>query len=243
MLSLLDAAKCLGIGPPFSVVHDFFGFWGTGPRPLSLLTQLHRLQGKHVHLNFIRTGKLTASDRGFLDEGLQAAREILSNAGIGIGRVEHFAITGRVWHFTLADTDFFDSEYQTIIDEKFLDDLAESWAVPNDGIDIFVAHAILGSTNGTSPVGGSCDKSGKYSGLLLGASDQGDGQALGQTIAHELGHFFGLHHYFEIDPPNSIILLNYNLMCFESGKERTQLFPWQVWVMRQHCSMRSACEL
>lgn len=239
MISLRKAAHCIGIAGPFSVIHDFFGFWGEGPRPLSLLVQLRRLQDKHVHLNVIATGLLTEPDHAFLDEGLQAARGILSAAAIGIGRVEYYAIVG---------DERFDSRRALAVDKNLLDELSDGWSVPNDGIDVFVPHEVVGSTNGRSPVGGSCDKSGKDSGLLVGASDRGWGPALGRTIAHELGHFFGLHHYAEFVPAGSLAIVSGsirwrpdNLMHFSSDQNGDKLFPWQIWVMRRHCSMRDGC--
>jgi hypothetical protein len=227
MASLRAAANCIGLTGPVSLVHDFFGFWTSGPRPLSLRTQLDRLGDRHIHVNFIAAGLLPDPDHNGLDQALQTARGILSTAGIGIGRVGYFAITG---------DELFDSNFPLIVDRNLLDDLSDGWSAPNDGIDVFVVHEVLGTVTGRSPVNGACGKSGKRSGMIIGASD-GAGIFVGLTLAHEIGHFLGVDHY--VDAAGQI----YNDNLMSEGPTASNLLPWQIWVMQSHCMVRHGCAI
>jgi hypothetical protein len=62
--SIATLASCIGVGAPFSVLGDFFGFARAqlAPDPtgvtvqVSLLHQAQRLEGDHFHLNVIAVG-------------------------------------------------------------------------------------------------------------------------------------------------------------------------------------------
>ena len=56
MDSLRSIASCIGVTGTFSVARDFFGFLRGAPSDVSVLTQVRRLQGRHVHMNFILVG-------------------------------------------------------------------------------------------------------------------------------------------------------------------------------------------
>jgi len=213
MASLRKAAQCIGIGAPFSVVRDFFGYRTTAAQPLSVLTQVRLLQGKHIHLNLIRTHHLNDAFFKQIDQALFTMRSIYAVVGIGVGRVRHYKVPA--------------GGYEIIVAVEIAIDLWNSYSAAGDGIDLFMALSIVGPRVGVSPVEGSCDKDDKDSGLVVGLMDSGTG--LGLTFAHEVGHYLGLDHVANSD----------NLM-YES-MAGTGLSAGQAGAMKLHCSMRAGC--
>src|SRR4051812_5670610 len=123
MASLKRLAACIGLGPRFFVVGDFFGYrsappWNlapsqTGlPQSLSLATQMKRLQQTHVHLNLITVGA-SAADKQNLDSAVQVTRDIYASFGIGIGRVQHWFIPAESGYAVISD----DCEAEDLVDE------------------------------------------------------------------------------------------------------------------------------
>jgi hypothetical protein len=95
------------------------------------------------------------------------------------------------------------------------DDMRSGWSSPTIWLDVWIVESVSGppcSANvlGFSPVDGPTGKSGDDSGFIIKINGRNmttatGRQMLGQTIAHELGHFLGLEH---VDPDP----LNVNLM-------------------------------
>jgi hypothetical protein len=57
MVSIRQIASCIGLSGNLSIIGDFFGYTRVpSGAPLSLLTQVRRLQQRHIHLNLIRVG-------------------------------------------------------------------------------------------------------------------------------------------------------------------------------------------
>ena len=217
MASLRKAAQCIGVTGPFSVAHQFFGFWlGTpGGMMVSIKRQITLLQGKHFHLNVIRTAPFNNALLAQIDQALQISRDTYAAANIGIGRIEHFHIP--------------QGGYEIIMAEDVALDMWDSWSAPNDGIDGFFCYLLAGEESGRSPEDGSCDKDDKDSGLVVGVLD--NPTTLGQALAHEIGHYLGLGH--EDD-------LRGNLM-FPSVPNGGTFYGGQIGIIKLHCSMRAGC--
>jgi hypothetical protein len=238
MDSIRSLANCIGVTGGFSVLRDFLGF-SRGQLPpdptgaavtVSLKRQAQRLRGRHFHLNVIAVGSDQFSDADFIeiDYSIFKLRNIYDTVSLGVGRVQHWAVT-------TADADGLD----TPTSEDDLEDLTDDWTVPNDAIDMFIPHNVSipsngGSILGLSPEGGPCDKDDKdMNGSTCGlwGSEQ-----TARSFAHELGHYLGLGH--ENGTPT-------NLMCQSSGassiRNSVQLTSGQGETVRGHCFVHDGC--
>jgi Metallo-peptidase family M12B Reprolysin-like len=202
-----------------SIVRDFYGYRTKPPLTLSLLAQVRLLQGKHIHLNLIRTASFNVSQEKEIDFGLQITRNIYATVNMGIGRIQRF---------------FIPPGYEVIDGDSGAEDLWNEYSVQNASIDVFLARLVFGDSVGKSKVKGSCDKDSKNdSGCVIGVEDNSDGLGLklGQAIAHEVGHYLGLEH--EDDLPD-------NLM-FPRVPNGGKLYGGQGGVMVLHCSVDGGC--
>jgi hypothetical protein len=217
MASLRKAAQCLGLTGGFSVAHDFFGFWRGTPTGaiVSVGRQITLLQGRHLHLNAIRTYPFNDAMLGQIDQAIQFARDIYAPAQIGIGRVQHWKVN--------------QGGYEIIMSEDVALDLWDSWSAPADGIDAFFVLLLAGPESGRSPEDGSCDKDDKDSGLCVGVFD--NPTTLGPALAHEIGHYLGLGHEDEL-PGN---------LMFPSVPNGGTLYGGQIGIIKNHCFMRAGC--
>jgi len=218
--SIVKTAQCIGLSGRVSIRRDFFGYWTALDTSLSLRAQVRLLQGKHIHLNLIRTAVITAAHSRELDYALQTMRRIYATVNIGIGRVRRYNIPpGR----------------EVIDGKSAAHDLWNAYGVDNDGIDVFLAASVVGNSVGMAPEdGGSCDKSSKDdSGCVIGLDDNADGVGvtMGQALAHEVGHFLGLEH--EDGLPD-------NLM-FPTVPNGGKLYGGQGGAMVLHCAIRGGC--
>jgi hypothetical protein len=229
-----------------SVLRHFLGFTqGQMPRDpepgvtaqVSLNAVVRSLRGRHFHMNVIRVGydAIPAADRGRaferLDYAVYKARNVLRARGMGIGRIERYAITA-------ADANGADD----IGSQSEAQDLWRGWSVRNDGLDVFVVRTISTSDFiGLSPVGGSCNKNSKNSGLLGGGNNR-DFDGLARTFAHEIGHFLGLSHNHGSNCPTTAAA-RANLMaqtrCTDSVRDGTVLTAAQGTTINGHCSVRT----
>ena len=153
MASIRQIAGCINLGKQtFNLVHDFFGFINGVPDQVGVLAQVRRLQGRHTHLNLIRVGsdQFTPADIDEMDQALQFTRTNYAQVGLGIGRVQHFAIPTAE-----ANT------AENINNDDEAEELTNDWTVPNDALDIFFVLTYAGSTLGLSWVEGPCDKNAK----------------------------------------------------------------------------------
>ena len=246
MASLRQLAACIGLPGNFSVVRGFFGYaspppWNLAPsqtnlpQSLSLLTQMKRLQQKHFHLNVIRVGAssfdglLNAVDEQNLDCAVQLTRDIYAAAGIGIGRVE------RWWMIQ-------NTAYDVLEDDCEAEDLIDDYTVPNDGVDCFLVWTFVSLT-----VGVTFDDS---DGVVV-ESRENTFLGTARTMAHELGHFFGL----KSGGTDGVGHLNNtpsNLMCqsklankISSGEVAipgsTQFNFMQLVFIKSHVAMKEPC--
>ena len=97
----------------------------------------------------------------------------MAPVGLGVGRVEHFAISAAASN----GRDDLGSEGEA-------DDLSDELAVPNNGIDVFLVRNISDTFIGISPRPGDCDKGDKDDGLIGGEINLGFG-SFSRTVAHK----------------------------------------------------------
>ncbi len=219
MASLRKTAQCIGLSGEISILKDFYGYWTKVPLPLSLLAQVRLLQGKHIHLNLIRTASFDISKQKEIDFGLQTMRNIYATVNVGVGRIQRF---------------FIPPGHEVIDGDSEAQDLWNEFSIPNASIDVFLVRIISGDSSGKSPVEGSCDKDSKDdSGCVIAVEDNADGMGvtLGQAIAHEVGHYLGLEHEDKLKD---------NLM-FTSVLNGGKLYGGQGGVMVLHCSVDGGC--
>jgi hypothetical protein len=208
-----------------------------GPLNISILSHVRAIQGPHFHMNLIRVGTVelggwfNAEEEMVIDGALQVVRNIFAAADLGIGRVRHY-------HIPLHQA----GEYAVIETSDEAEDLAcEGWGVDDDALDVFIVRQAWsgekGPDDGRAPVGGPCEKADAKG--MAGAVIALDGNAaimgknmipdVGRTLAHEIGHYFGLGH---ADTHS-------NLMT--PGVTGADLTPFQVTVLREHCFVRKGC--
>lgn len=220
MASLRGIAACIGVTGNFSMTRDFFGFLRGVPSDVSVLTQVRRLQGKHVHMNFIRVGsdQFTDNDLAEMDSALQFTRDNYAQRSLGVGKVEHYVIS-------TTDADGADN----INNDDEAEELTNDWTVPNSALDIFFVLTYSGSTIGLSRVDGPCNKDAKgMDGSVVAI--EGSVNTTGFVLAHEAGHYLGLSHSSSSN----------NLM-FGTVPNGGSLTSGQGSNMRDHCFAKSGC--
>ncbi len=219
MASLRGMAQCIGITGNFSVLHDFFGYTAA-PQDLSVLTQIRRLQGRHVHMNLIRVGieSFTAADELEIDGAVQFTRDTYATVNLGVGRVTR-------WFITTAQANGRDN----IGSDGEAEDLTDEWTVDNHALDVFFVLTYAGTTIGLSRVDGPCDKDAKgMDGSVVAM--EGTGNTTGFVLAHEVGHYLGLSH-----------TSNSNRLMFGTVPNGGQLSSSEGSDMRDHCFAESPC--
>jgi len=218
--SLKASATCIGVTGTFSTSRDYFGFLRGAPADVSVATQIQRLKGRHVHMNFIRVGsdQFTNNDLAEMDSALQFTRDNWSQVNLGVGRIEHFVIS-------TADAD----GAENINNDDEAEELTNDWTVPNSSLDIFWVLTYAGSTIGLSRVDGPCDKDAKgMDGSVVAI--EGSANTTGFVLAHEAGHYMGLSHSSSSG----------NLM-FGTVPNGGNLTSSQGSDMRDHCFTKPGC--
>jgi hypothetical protein len=220
MDSLRSIASCIGVTGTFSVARDFFGFLRGAPSDVSLLTQIRRLQGRHVHMNFIRVGsdQFEDNDLAEMDAALQFTRDTYAQVSLGVGRIEHFVIS-------TTDAD----GAENIGSDDDAEELTNDWTVDNSALDIFWVLSYSGSTIGLSRVDGPCNKDAKgMDGSVVAI--EGSLNQTGFVLAHEAAHYLGPGHSSSSS----------NLM-FGTVPNGGALTSGQGSDMRDHCFTKSGC--
>jgi hypothetical protein len=220
MDSLRSIASCIGVTGSFSVVRDFFGFLRGAPSDVSVATQIARLKGRHVHMNFIRVGsdQFTNNDLAEMDSALQFTRDTYATVSLGVGRIEHFVIS-------TAQA----GGAENINNDDEAEELTNDWTVPNSALDIFWVLTYSGTTIGLSRVDGPCNKNAKgMDGSVVAI--EGAVNTTGFVLAHEAGHYLALSHSSSSS----------NLM-FGTVPNGGNLTSSQGADMRDHCFTKSGC--
>jgi hypothetical protein len=236
--SLRDFAQCIGLAAKFSVLHDFFGLRSIPfAKEISLRQQMDRLRQSHFHFNVILVGS-DAFTNGELDDVNRAVfdtREIYSKAGVGVGRVQWFAIPVSM----AGGHDDISSDDEAV-------ELTNSWTVHNNGLDVFVVRS--GWTEdgeshaGLSDQGASCDKDAGKS--MSGSVVSVNGVMSGITMAHEMGHDLGLEHIVDLDIDEldeATAEQIRNLMFPFAVTTIGELNPPQVVIILGHCLIQPPC--
>jgi hypothetical protein len=181
-----------GIFDEFSAKGDLtfrYSMSGSGFTPTrSLVWRTMRTIG----YNIIRVGDFTGAER---DEYKRAAEQVASgifqSMDMTVYGVELYRIEGT------PDLDADKARYRFIDNQDEIDDLRSTYTVDNWYLDVFFVEGRWDGAFGSSPVDGPVDKQGDSSGLVLRRDS--DTVNLGQTFAHEAGHYLGLEHADEED--------------------------------------------
>lgn len=227
------ASDCMGLTPPFSVIHDFFGYiFGTPARRISLRNQMMRLRGPTYDVNVILVApeNFTAADEANTQYALQFTRDAYNAVGLGIRRLNWQQISA-------ADA----GGYATIGSGGEAHDLTDDWNGPAGALDLFVVRVMNGAY-GWSAVEGPCDHDDKDemtgSVVSLNCSPWPAGvicaDDIGTTFGHEMGHYLGEGHNGSTA----------NLMGNSSGSVTpgtSALTSAQGNSLRSHCYVHDRC--
>lgn len=137
------------------------------------------------NLNIIRVGSLQSGDRTGLRRMANHASSLYQQINLSMNRLENnWRVTGDVSDWGVVD-----------LDE--VRDLFDYASVSNDGLDLFIVRDFTGGT-GAAFEPGECQKGGDEDGIIMDRRYDGSGnlywRGMGQTLAHEAGHYFGLPH-------------------------------------------------
>lgn len=230
--------NCIGVNTSgtVSVLGNLFGFLRqrvpndpceTTTAEVSVLNQVNRLKGKHVHLNIIRVGidNFTSAEVDKIDYAIYRAHKIFNTRSLGIGRVEHYDVTN-------AEA----GGKADIGSDDEAEDLTHDWTVDNNAIDVFMVDNISADFVGLSPVGGPCNKDAKGMNGVLGGEVNRSSSGVARSFVHEIGHYLGLPH------KNSSFD---NIMCQTSKANSTcdsvLLTSSQGNTIRGHCFVKNGC--
>lgn len=170
--------------------------------------------------NLIRVGPFQAGDRAGLALAANHGSSIYQQVNLTANRVENnWMMTG-------------DTAPWEVIDKGEADDLFGHASVPNDGLDLFIVRDYTGGT-GASFEPGDCTKGGNHDGVVMDRRYDGSGnlywRGMGQTMAHEFGHYFGLPHTAE-DAAH-----DFHVMHPVFREDRT-FFEWsEYYKAKDHC--------
>jgi hypothetical protein len=141
-------------------------------------------------------------------------RSIYRQVGIRLRNVEWYSIPS-------ADA----GGYPTIDNGGEAEDLTDDWTVPNGAVDVFIVQAMGDDADGRSAVDGSCDKNSKgMTGPVV--SLNGSAANVGNTLAHEVGHYLGLDHIADAG----------NFIGGDGASDSwTGIHQWQGNTMKKHC--------
>lgn len=257
MASLRQLMGCIGrTEDTFSVVQHFFGYrvrTATGdvlpyvPRPLanpthpnftkvSVLEQVRLIQGEHFHLNVIRVGDelFTQDHYEKICDGIQIMRFIFGQFGLGVGRV--------LWWFIPEDEA---GDLVSPVGNQQFTELTNGWSAPEDGMDLFCCTVLTDRAGRTGQpwandwenynAGHSCNKdTNKHnSGSVARLNDSRE--EIGNTFAHEIGHYFGLGH-----APDDVDT-NFMHSSGGVGGSATGTRTFQGDFMKRHCFIEDGC--
>jgi hypothetical protein len=184
-----------------------------------------------IGYNIIRVGDFTNTERSeYRRAAAEIASGILQSRDMTVYGVELYRIEGT----TAMDAD--KARFRFIDSQSEINDLRDEYTVDNWYLDAFFVEGRWDGAFGSSPVGGPVDKEGNSSGLVI--ARDGDTVNLGQTFAHEGGHYLGLEHADESDgcddtdpsDPN----ISDNFIFSSSRRDSAVITGCQINKMRKH---------
>jgi hypothetical protein len=161
-----------------------------------------------IGYNIIRVGDFTGAERNeYRKAAEQVASGIFRSRDMTVHGVELYRIEGTT------DMDADKARFRFIDNQGEISALRNKYTVDNWYLDVFFVEGRWDGAFGSSPVNGPVDKQGDSSGLVLRRDS--DTVNLGQTFAHEAGHYLALKHADEddgcadTDPSSSTISDNF----------------------------------
>ena len=189
-----------------------------------------------IGYNVIRVGDFSAAERAeYRRAAAEVASDILRSRDMTVYDVELYRIEGT------PDMDADKTRFRFIDSQAEINDLRSKYTVDNWFLDVFMVEGRWDGAFGSSPSGGPVDKQGASSGLVI--RRDGDTVNLGQTFAHEAGHYLGLEHADEddgcadTDPADANI--DDNFIFSSSRRDSDVITGCQINKMRQHGLVRS----
>lgn len=189
-----------------------------------------------VGYNLIRVGDFTGAERSEYD---RAARDIASGIYVSRDMTVYGTELYRIEGTTQMDAD--KARFRFIDSQAEINELRNRYTVSNWYLDVFMVEGRWDGAFGSSPVNGPVDKQGNSSGLVV--RRDGDTVNLGQTLAHEGGHYLGLEHADEddgcadTDPASPDI--DDNFIFSSSRRDSDVITGCQIDKMRRHGLVRS----
>jgi hypothetical protein len=225
-----------GIFDEFSAKGDLtfrYSMSGSGFTPTR--SQVWRTM-RTIGYNIIRVGDFTGAERNeYRRAAGQVASGIFRSRDMTVYGVELYRIEGT------PDMDADKARYRFIDNQGEINALRNKYTVNNWYLDVFFVEGRWDGAFGSSPVNGPVDKQGDSSGTVLRRDS--DTVNLGQTFAHEAGHYLGLEHADEDDgcadtDPSSPTISD-NFIFSSSRRDSAVITGCQINKMRQHGLVRS----
>jgi hypothetical protein len=248
-VSLKGVCSALGAPAPVSVCRDILGFKGkkVGPRLddarpqplLSLNGFVAGLRDLHFDVQLILAGVdvFSGSDDDALDYAVYRLRDIYKDAKVGVGRITRQPLTsasslGHVTVRTKADLDATGKDLTS--DGAFIPVVIPA----NMNVTTTLPSGIVAGIAGQTPTPGPCSPrtgSGARS-SVVGLS----GETTGRTLAHEIGHFFGIPHP---SPPDNSLMTQTNSVTSGNAFTAVTINPADIITIRTHCTMLDGLQI
>jgi hypothetical protein len=190
-----------------------------------------------IGYNMMRIGDFSQSERNeYRRAAAEVASGIFSSRDMSVHDVELYRIEGS------PSQEADKQKYRFINDDNEGRQLMAAYSVPNWYLDVFVVEGIWdGSLGFTFGVNNPVDKNGDRSGIVIRRDS--DTRNLGQTLAHEAGHYLGLEHAEEEDgcadtnpaDPN----IGDNFIFSTSSRDSDVITSCQMFTMRKHGLVRT----
>ncbi len=190
-----------------------------------------------IGYNIIRVGDFTATERSeYRRAASDIASSILQSRDMTVHGVELYRIEGT------PEMDADKDRFRFIDNQGEIDALRDAYSVDNWYIDTFFVESRWDGAFGSARRNGPVDKSQSGSGMVL--RRDADTANLGQTFAHEAGHYLGLAHADEDDgcddtDPGSATIDD-NFIFSSSAWDSDVITGCQINKMRRHGLVRSA---